>query len=294
MDVAEKSAAPDSGAETAAPIDAAPDVVARPDAAERCVTARDCDDRIDCTVDSCQQGRCVAEPDDARCVGNRTCDPEAGCESRAWALSRADVYDVRLPSGRATIVAKTTFEITDIGARADGALFGVDGVHTFVYSLVRRNGAWDRGADTGINGPSELTGLAIAPDSRMFAAGYGWIHRLAADGFALERIGTLPTWDMDYGDVAFVGTRGFVVAPDVSLENWLFEFSPERFGPATRIGVTGFPCVEGLAASGQELFGFTCQGEIIRIDIGSGKGTLVTTVSGATFRGAADRSKGDR
>ncbi|MCZ7681702.1 MAG: putative metal-binding motif-containing protein [Sandaracinaceae bacterium] len=41
--------------------------------------ATDCDDGIECTIDRCELGECVNEPDDGRCLDGDRCHPAAGC-----------------------------------------------------------------------------------------------------------------------------------------------------------------------------------------------------------------------
>jgi hypothetical protein len=71
--------------------DAGPDanIIVETDAA--CATARECDDGIPCTLDTCQGGRCFREladsvcDDGAFCNGVERCDVTAGCVARAEA-----------------------------------------------------------------------------------------------------------------------------------------------------------------------------------------------------------------
>jgi hypothetical protein len=52
------------------------DVSVSPDAT---TCANDCDDRIACTIDRCNSGRCTNTPDNTACGPDMRCDPTAGC-----------------------------------------------------------------------------------------------------------------------------------------------------------------------------------------------------------------------
>jgi hypothetical protein len=47
-----------------------------------CMSAGDCDDSVNCTIDTCDNGSCSHEPDDGLCAEGSTCDVETGCPPR--------------------------------------------------------------------------------------------------------------------------------------------------------------------------------------------------------------------
>ncbi|MCC7538200.1 MAG: hypothetical protein IT379_18380, partial [Deltaproteobacteria bacterium] len=89
-DVARRDAAgPDSAGLDARPSDLGGSDVGA-DVARACTSDGDCDDRLDCTLDACDSGRCTWTPDDSRCgIGGgggpvtvcaaARCDPARGC-----------------------------------------------------------------------------------------------------------------------------------------------------------------------------------------------------------------------
>jgi hypothetical protein len=88
------------------------------------------------------------------------------------------------------------------------------------------------------------------------------------------------------GDLAFirdVGTYATVKHPDYATDG-LATIDPET-GAATVIGETGFQDIWGVAYWAGEVFGFTSNGEFLRIDVDTGEGTLVES-SDQSFWGA--------
>jgi hypothetical protein len=70
------------------------------DICDRCSADAECDDGIDCTVDACVAGECIATPDDDACQddgwfcnGPEVCDAEAGCHSAGPPCESGQVCD---------------------------------------------------------------------------------------------------------------------------------------------------------------------------------------------------------
>jgi hypothetical protein len=67
----------------------------------------------------------------------------------------------------------------------------------------------------------------------------------------------------------------------------LAEFDLEG-GGATILGSTGFPCIWGLAAFGETLYGLTCNGQVLNINPQTGAASVLSS-GGPAFWGASAR-----
>jgi len=104
-------------------------------------------------------------------------------------------------------------------------------------------------------------------------------------------VARLPEGWVASGDIAFVDGRMLVTATDVPSSeigsDQLAEIDLSR-GTARLLGPTGFPCIWALAAFGPTLYGFTCHGDLLRIDPFGGAAerlrTLPLRIGGAAAR----------
>ncbi|MBW2278913.1 MAG: hypothetical protein JRF63_15575, partial [Deltaproteobacteria bacterium] len=71
----------------------------------------------------------------------------------------------------------------------------------------------------------------------------------------------------------------------ICVTDLLVEVEPQT-GEAEIIGASGFQSVLGLGFWGDEVYGFTSDGEYLTIDTGTGEGSLVTQHPGVVFWGA--------
>lgn len=88
------------------------------------------------------------------------------------------------------------------------------------------------------------------------------------------------------GDLAFVDNRMLLTVRG-STSDELIEVDMTTRASHT-VGNVGFRCIYGLAAYGPTLYGFTCDGWILRIDTQTGAGTPITNTA-IEFYGATAR-----
>lgn len=295
LDVGTIAATDDDDSSAGAKVDAGISVEAgKPDAG--CRSNADCDDGIACTTDVCETGKCAAKPDDSACGLSEACEPAVGCEARAWAISGHEIHDVRLPSGRTSVHSTISTRLNDIALAPDGLLYAGS---ADAYALNPATNRWDSVPSTIVKPTGSIldatNALDFAPDGRLFGAGGGRLMLLGVLQYSTTKIGSFPTGLQSSGDIAFIGSRLFSSAGNVdnnaSRISILIEFFIDGDAPITSriIGPIGYPCVHGLAPSGNELYGFTCSGNILHIDKSTGKGTLIRNVAGATYSGATAR-----
>jgi len=208
------------------------------------------------------------------------------CVATSFAVTGTDLYGVDLPAGTVELRGGTGGHmLTDIAIDAEGKLFGVS--DKFLYSLDP-----DGGTPTLI-GPVANYPLALGfgPDGTLYSAGtttsaeyviFTIDPTTGADTF----LAPFPFGYQVSGDVAVIGRTLYATAAGGS-EDELATLDLDTLA-GNIVGPIGFGCVYGLAAQSGELYGFTCAGQIIRIDPTTAVGTLVST-PGESFSGAATR-----
>ncbi|MEM9068938.1 MAG: hypothetical protein AAGE52_10545 [Myxococcota bacterium] len=246
-----------------------------------------CDDGVECTVDECSEDLgCTSTPDDLLCPISNRCDPERGCIARALIHDSLDLYEVELPSGELRLLTPTGPRFTDIALAPDRQLYGVSrgDLYTLVDDspAVRRLGASD-----------SWVALDFGPDGRLYAAGENdRIVAIDTTTFEPTVVARLPAGFVASGDIAFVEGRMLVTITDEPSSTFddtrLAEVDLES-GDARILGRTGEPCVWALAAFGPELFGFNCNGRLLRIDPFSGSSDVLRVFPGLRVGGAAAR-----
>lgn len=61
-----------------------------------CKRDNECNDGIECTVDSCRNGRCIHSPENSNCNNNIQCDGEEGCKPfLAWSDNRGCIKGIK-------------------------------------------------------------------------------------------------------------------------------------------------------------------------------------------------------
>ncbi len=193
--------------------DAGPDanIIVETDAA--CATARECDDGIACTLDTCQEGRCFRELVDAVCDdgifcnGVERCDVAAACVPRPQACDdgiacsldacdeatracRHDPDDTLCPPShvcdlalacQARVLAHDTENLYDVR------------VPSGVTSLVGRLG-------------TTLTDVALTPGNRLYGINYTALFDVDTATGATRQRSTLPAGSYNAFDLAPDGT----------------------------------------------------------------------------------------
>lgn len=276
---------PEAGPDRDAPSDAR-DVLAldaRPNGPP-CVSDRDCNDGIACTLDECVDQHCRVTAKDELCPVSAACEPLVGCEQRAWVVGNG-LFDIRLPSGR--IAARHAgVGGFDIALSPQGRLI----VGSFVLDeVVAVDGRYETRPLGGASGDlGGLIALDYAPNGRLYAGSYERIVRVDVDGANLEDVARYPDGYQASGDIAFVGGRLLTTAfGHGDVDDVLVEVDVAG-GTSRVLGHVGYSCVYGLAAFGAELYGFTCYGDILRIDANDAHATLVAQ-TGEGFDGATAR-----
>ncbi len=120
----------------------------------------------------------------------------------------------------------------------------------------------------------------------------GVLHNTEISGGGLSETfpGSYGSGYVTAGDLVTVsdGTVYGLVKPSATSTNpdLLVTVNPSN-GVATLIGATGFTNLWGVAYSKGKLLAFSSTGQIVSINPATGAGTLVTTIAGKAFYGAA-------
>lgn len=261
--------------------------VGRCDFARGCVPDPiSCDDGIPCTVDIClEEVGCGNTPDDALCPISHRCDLERNCVARALITDTFGLYEVELPNGTTRLLTETGPSYTDIALAPDRQLYGVNFLDLFTLTdsmpLAMRIGNSDA-----------WVALDVGPDGLLYAAGQNErVVQIELETLDTRVIARLPPPFIASGDIAFVDGRMLITITDEPSsegdDTRLAEIN--RVDGSVRIlGRTGHPCIWALAAFGPELYGFTCLGDLLRIDPVTAETELVRNL-GLRIGGAAAR-----
>ncbi|MBX3247003.1 MAG: hypothetical protein KF901_07470 [Myxococcales bacterium] len=267
--------------------------------AERCVaglgcapgTPPPCSDGVSCTRDACDAAldECVSTPDDALCTLSQRCDATVGCLTRAIASWGGRIIDVDLPSGTSRVRFTTPGrDLTDVALHPDGTLYGLTVEDIVELDPVTRGRRVVASlASLGVR----LDGLDVSPDGALYASGGDGVFRVDRATGTARREATLPSGWVSAGDLSFFEGRAFIaIARNAtrSAPSSLAELDLIR-GTARVLGPTGYACVWGLAEVEGALYGLTCQGNVLRLDLESGAGTLLAQPPGYQFWGASSR-----
>lgn len=262
--------------------------IAACDAEAGCVsTPRRCDDGVECTVDDCaDESGCVHEPDDARCPVSTRCDPSSGCTAIAWVHDDDGIYQVDLPDGDVTLLGSVPLPSwTDIALASDRTLYGVSSSGL----LYRIADDFDE-VEPLRTLPSDTVALEVGPDGGLYSAGVSsGVFRTDLETGAVALIGELPSRWATSGDIAFVGDRLLITVTDEPLETTgrvaLAAFDDGEF---RIVGPSEASCLWGIAAFGEDVYGFSCRGWVYRIDARTGSAEFIRDI-GVAMRGAAAR-----
>lgn len=250
-----------------------------------CVSpGRICDDTVMCTVDLCDEARdrCVASPDNDLCPVSFRCDGDRGCLARALAHDRANLYEVDLPGGETRLVGALPLTLTDIALAPDGTLYGADGDNLVRIDLESMR------SEVILNVGDAFNGLDTAPDGTIYGAASAGVFAFDLVRGTSERVADFPMGLFSSGDLAFIDGRLYATATGAGPFDALVEIGLAG-APSRMVGsITGFQSVWGLAPRGEQLFGFTSGGELLRINPNTGAGTLIVD-SEIRYFGAASR-----
>lgn len=275
---------------TAMPIDARCDDGLFCNGEERCVpeigctaTPPSCADAVACTLDSCDETlrACVQLPDEALCPISHRCDSIRGCIARALAHDATTLYEIDLPSGELRVLGRTSETLTDLALHPDGTLYGaVTGALGIVEYRAPR---FTRIVDIG----GAFNALDVAPDGTLYGATDARVVRFDLAGGRVTDVASFPRGLATSGDLAFVEGRLYGSARGMRADDVLVAFDLVS-GAGRSIGGIGHACVWGLAPFGTTLYGLTCEGKLLSIDIATGRGALLS-MGRAMFYGAGAR-----
>lgn len=247
-----------------------------------------CDDGVSCTADACDEEAraCVHRPEVERCPISYRCDPVLDCVARALAHDPGALFEVDLPSGAIRRVASTDVSLTDLALHPDGRLFGVTRDALFLVHEETGRARWLA------NVPERLVALEVGPDRALYGAGPSDVVRIDPETYAVTRIASLPSGVSASGDVAFVGERLYVSAtrtPFSTTEPDVLLLVSRSGAGVAEVGSIGVACVWGLAPFGDTLYGLTCTGQLVVIDVDTAEGRVLRAALDARFGGAAAR-----
>jgi len=162
--------------------------------------------------------------------------------------------------------------MTDIALTDSGVLFGITSSH--LYSI---------NTDTGLSTPigqvaANMNALGFTDDGRLYGAGGSGFYEIDVSTGQTSLVSAIPgfysTGDVVFDSVndRFLGTSGGGAVNSL----WSIELD----GRATQIGSIGYGSVIGLAFSTPEtLLGYTGDGKQLRIDMVTGQGQFLQTIS---------------
>jgi hypothetical protein len=215
------------------------------------------------------------------CQGGLLCSP-TGCSTFAYAVSSTGLYDIELPSGKVVPIGAPDKSLDDIALDPDGTLYGVD-----FFGLVSVDRISGTTTTIGVPGAA-LNALDAAPDGTLYGAGGRTVYLVDRSTGSQTQIGVFPPMLQSSGDIAIVEGQLYASATDASsMPDALVALYTDGTPPRI-VGSIGFTCVWGLAAYGPLLYGFTCTGNLISIDVTTGAGTLLAQ-TGIEFQGASSR-----
>jgi hypothetical protein len=200
----------------------------------------------------------------------------------AYAESDTSLYQVELPSGALTTIGATGETLLDIAFLSSGVLYGSGGANLDTVDP-------SSGATTPVGPLATLfNGLGAGPDGLLYGSGGGGISRIDPASGASTNVVGFPAGFSSSGDIATLGGVLYASTTNATASDVLVTVDVVH-ATAVAVGPIGYSCVYGLAAVDSTLYGFTCLGEVIRIDPFTGAGTLVASTPGVTFYGATSR-----
>ena len=212
---------------------------------------------------------------------------------RVYAHSAETLYAINPDDLSLTVVGDfqwpgETDQMTDIALDADGNMVGVSFFR--IYAVDPETAActllanFDGGE---FNGLGFVEGVGGEESATLIGATHGgqW-YAVNPDTGATRLTGSYGDAIGSSGDLAYIrdaGTYATIEYPDYATDG-LATIDPDT-GAATVIGETGFLDIWGVAYWAGEVFGFTGDGEFLRIDVDTGEGTVVES-SSRSFWGA--------
>jgi hypothetical protein len=282
-----------------------------------------CTDGVGCTADFCLPGvGCSYEPcddvcsDGSFCNGLERCDPASGCVKAPPPCDDGIVcsIDTCSPGGSGAcghtvsagcVVPQSTALV--VGAGGELVLVNIalgttlsqlpgGGIYLDVARIGARLFACDGGAIyeldpasglvLGTVAQSSANSLGGASDGFLYSADT-FLYRISADTGSIETLAALPYGHVSSGDVAILGGHAFVTTTSACGFDSLVDVDLAT-GASFSVGKIPTPCVYGLIAVNGELFGFSCEGHIARVDPTTADSVIIATASPKAYGATGD------
>ncbi len=248
-------------------------------------SSRDCRDAVPCTVDRCDEARraCAHEADPSLCPISHRCDGAMGCVARAIAHDFERLFEIDLPSGRTHPLGFTGMPLTDIALHPNGTLYGALMGQLVTVDYLRATTT--RVADV----PGRFVGLEVSAGGTLYGSTDARVVRIdLVAGRAID-VTQFPAGFSASGDLAFVQDTLYGTAmSNMGPSDDVLVRLPLDGRPSTVIGATGVRCLWGLAPLGTTLYGMSCMGDVVLVDVTNGSTRLLARTP-TMFWGAAAR-----
>ncbi len=196
-------------------------------------------------------------------------------------------------------------KLLDIDTHPSGTLYGV--TRTAIYIFYPTENYWIQVARITFSSTIDPNGLAIDFDGNAFITSESDVYKVDLSPIE-DRIETRGLLPGTFNNLVSISSQKLSVSPSyfkssgdsvVNKQNTLYMTSKHDFeedhlveinrdtAEAVEIGGIGFDRVFGLTSAWNNLYGTTTEGELITIDLATGKGTLVHTFPGKRWYGAA-------
>ena len=199
--------------------------------------------------------------------------PAAGANPVLWvgdAAGRLATIDV--VTGATTVIGAMGYTMYDIAFDPTGHLYGINGSSLYSIDPVTAAASF-----IGTGGGGNINSLVFGSDGKLYGASTALYVFDTASG-ARTSIGSLGPGISSSGDLAFIDGQLYLTG--VASQDRLYRVSTST-GAATLVGSTGYSEVYGLARpNGHDLYGFS-GGKVLRVDVSTGAGTLLSTANGA-------------
>ncbi|MGH7439428.1 MAG: hypothetical protein ACRENE_27380, partial [Polyangiaceae bacterium] len=175
---------------------------------------------------------------------------------------------------------------SDIALASDGTLYSTD---SYVLYVTDRTNATTRAVGS-ILPLHQYSGLGFGPDSSLDAvADVASVLAVDTTSAAARSIATLPAGYRASGDLTSLGGKLYVtLTPSAGGDA-----TPDSLGvidlaseKTTVVGPTGIACIWGLATLGGVVYGLTCDGAIVALDVTTGAAKTLAQTQPAFYGGA--------
>lgn len=170
----------------------------------------------------------------------------------------------------------------DFDTSSDGTLWGISSSQLYRYNGSSWNGVGS--LDVGLT----ANGFAIDSRDNAWATGGNTLYSVDLTTGRATEVGDMGGGFISSGDCVVNKSDSIYMSssPNGGSGDGLILIDG-RTGVGTEIGRTGFSNIYGLTAAWGYMFGFTSLGQVVSIDVATGRGTLLHTFRDIVFYGAA-------